>query len=98
MRKTNFIIVAAAIPLLSFFFAGCKKDSAPKSPNAVTNGLSAKSTAADSMVLTPEGAMPASQVHLIENGYHLELKGGHVLKVETRSGRLAADFGLLKPL
>jgi hypothetical protein len=39
--------------------------------------------------------MLASRVHLVEDGYHLSVREGHVYKVHTASGRLIEDFGAI---
>jgi hypothetical protein len=69
----------------------CKKNAMmlSNSGKSVSNSFDNK----DSLVLTPEGLIPASHLHLIENGYHLEIRNGHVLKVEDKTKKIAADFG-----
>jgi hypothetical protein len=46
-----------------------------------------------SLVLTPGGWRPRSQVHLIEDGHHVTAKGGRLAKIHTASGKLVQDFG-----
>ena len=45
------------------------------------------------MVATPGGWLPKSHVFLVENGYHLDVTTGHVLKVSDETGKIMADFG-----
>ncbi len=62
---------------------------------------SVKSTgtnSSNSMVLTTIGLIPKSHAHLIEDGYHLEIQNGRVVKVETATGRLSEDFGGIKTI
>jgi hypothetical protein len=49
------------------------------------------------LVATPAGLMPRSKVHLVENGFQLTVKGGHVLKTDTRTGVVAEDYGESHP-
>ena len=45
------------------------------------------------MVATPGGMRPKSQVHVLESGYRLSVKGGHVLKINAKTGKMIEDFG-----
>lgn len=47
----------------------------------------------EELVITPGGARPKSQVHLIEAGYHIDIRGGVVYKVNTSTRTIAKDLG-----
>jgi len=97
--KKNYLIIVVDCLLTLFIIgvAGCKKD-AKTLPDKLAAASNVTSTIPDSMTITPEGLLPKSHVHLIENGYHLQITGGHVIKINTVSGRLMADFGKINML
>ena len=93
MKKTN--LICAAVLLMTLIISGCKKEYS--NPASTLTGKSTTTAAVpDSMIITPEGLMPKSQVHLIEDGYRLELRNGHVLKIETATGLTSEDFGAVQ--
>lgn len=81
------LITFTSVIFLGLFLNSCKKESPAQHGSAST----------ESMVLTPEGWRPKSQVHLIEKGYHLAVSSGHILKVRDGNGALIEDFGQLPP-
>jgi hypothetical protein len=88
--KAGFLIVLA----IALFF-GCKKEQGKNTTGSLPQTLTAASVP-DGMVMTPQGLMPKANVHLVENGYHLEISGNHVLKIETATGKINEDFGAIK--
>src|ERR1700743_3893867 len=91
MKKT--IKSALAILIIALMFNGCKKDSyQPSATKPVANIVTPATV--DSMVLTPGGWLPKSHVFLVEKGFHLDTRNGHVLKIEDATGKIRADFGV----
>lgn len=95
MKRNHLFFAVAAMLAIIFCMASCKKESVHQPGNPAKVNVSPAGTIADSMMLTPTGLMPKSQIHLVENGFHLEISNGHVLKVKTSTGELAADFGAM---
>lgn len=48
------------------------------------------------MVMTPGGYRPKSDVHFIENGYHVSGKDGILRKIHTATGEVVKELGKLK--
>src|ERR1700761_5195245 len=92
--KTLFKLSFLAL-LAIMIFNGCKKDLLLKTANQSPGKTGASSSIPDSMMMTPRGLMLKSQVHQVENGYHLEVRGNHVLKIKTATGELKEDFGAM---
>ncbi|MDB5015516.1 MAG: hypothetical protein JWQ84_348 [Mucilaginibacter sp.] len=90
LSKLTFLVLATV-----FVFNSCKKESISQIGNS-NDKASRTSLIPDSMILTPAGMMPKSQVHLIENGYRLEIRANHVLKVKIKTGELMEDFGKIQ--
>jgi hypothetical protein len=88
--------------ILAFLFfsgallQGCKKQAFDKSNNPASDSV--PTTSSETTIRTPFGPRPASEVHYIEDGYHLNWSNGHLLKVQTASGKITRDFGVQKPL
>ena len=93
--KTQTKLVILAIAAI-FLFNGCRKDLTVPTTDSSLKSVVSTNAMPDSMMMTPEGPMPKSKVHLIENGYHLMVTGGHVLKIETKSGKVTEDFGAFR--
>jgi hypothetical protein len=87
MRKFTQLLLAICVTV--FVFSSCgKKLETSNNKSTVQN-----TTNQDPMVATPGGLMPKSHVYLVERGYHLSVKDGHVLKINTKTGEVAEDFG-----
>lgn len=84
----HFIVVFLAI----IAFAGCKKEGAsvgkPAIPGSDNN---------QDMVLTPFGLMERSNVHFVGEGYHLSVENGRLQKLETKTGKMIEDYGVVTP-
>jgi hypothetical protein len=94
MKKRLFRIAGIATVAIISCMLSCKKESGLK-PTTVKAVDLAKS---DSMVMAPGGNLvPSSNVHLIENGYHLAFAQGHVLKLQNKTNKLMEDFGAGSP-
>ena len=91
LSKISFLVLLAIL-----FFSGCKKDLVVKNATPLPDKIAHAGSIPDSMVLTPRGLMLKSQVHLIEPGYQLEIRGSHMLKVKMSTGEMKADFGVVK--
>ena len=90
----TFIKLSLMALLAILFFNGCRKDTASKTTNQLpVKTIATSGTIPDDMVMTPRGLMPKSQVHLVETGYHLELRDDHVMKIKDGTGELKEDFG-----
>ena len=94
MKILSKISALAFLAILLYF--GCKKDQNKTTVGALPVQAVSAAKIPNGMLLTPQGLMPKANVHLIENGYHLELRGGHVLKINTITGALKEDFGAIK--
>lgn len=86
MKKKIIYFSFAGIVLFSLTFVGCKKQVSQVTPPT--------EVPSEKTIQTPFGSRPASQVHLVENGSHLQFKDNHLLKVQTASGKVVEDFGL----
>jgi len=86
MKHHNLVLLASLG--IGLVFSACNK--MKDAPSVLP---AAKSPVDASLVLTPEGYVPAYKVHHIENGYALMRKGGHMLKVEPKSGTIIEDYG-----
>lgn len=86
MKCQNLLLLAGLG--ISLVFSACNKmkDVSPAAPVA-------KSSVDSSLVLTPEGYVPAYKVHHIQKGFALMRKGGHMLKIESKSGAIIEDYG-----
>jgi len=91
LPKLSLLVLLAVL-----FFNGCKKDLVVKNATPLPDQIAHAGSIPDDMILTPRGLMPRSQVHLIEPGYQLEIRGSHVLKVKTSTGEMQADFGAVR--
>jgi hypothetical protein len=89
-------IAMAAFAVIFIGLTGCKKDAAQKPESPVSSKIIQTASIPAGMVQTPGGLMVKSQVHLIEQGYHLEVSNNHVLKVRDNTGALTEDFGVIK--
>jgi hypothetical protein len=86
MKCQNLLLLAGLG--IGYVFSACNKmKDAPLVPPV------AKSSGDSSLVLTPDGYVPAYKVHHIQKGYALMRKGGHMLKVESKSGAIIEDYG-----
>ena len=99
MKKTSSLFAIITIMAVILCTSGCKKDAVStfKSPVTAAQAANSASTIPDSMIMTPYGLMLKSTVHLIEPGYKLEVKDGHVLKIKANTGERIADFGDIQP-
>ena len=52
-----------------------------------------KRTEKDELVLTPGGWRPASTVHRVKPGQHIDASGGRLKIVDTASGKVIEDLG-----
>ncbi len=101
MKIKNYLVVL--ISLFAFYLSGCKKDlynPATKTPGnkfSVT-ALSKLNLSDSAMVITPFGPRRKSDVHLIVEGHSLKYSGGHLVEVETATGKMLNDFGVQAPL
>ncbi len=93
MKIQKIRVLATAVGVILFSLAGCKKDASQKAVNAAATNGGQNGSTSDPLVLTPGGWLPKSHVHFVEPGYHLDVRTGHVLKIEDASGKIAADFG-----
>jgi hypothetical protein len=94
MKKMNLRSLAASVCVLSLLFTSCVK--VQESAKIQTQSTVTDATKSG-YITTPEGPMLASDVHLMENGSHLNIANGHVYKIESATGRTLADFGELRP-
>lgn len=92
MKKFSKILILAGMAMLIFY--GCKKDSGLKTTSPTTKVFNTNSIP-DSMMATPFGLMLKTSVHLIESGYHVEVRDGHMFKIKTATGETKADFGAI---
>lgn len=91
MKFTNFIPV---ILLLMLVVSGCsKKISTSANVSPVTD-----SAGAGEMIRTPFGLMDKSNVHFVDSGYQLSYAGDHLVKIYAKTGKVAEDFGVQKPI
>jgi hypothetical protein len=88
--------IASLAFLAALLFNGCKKDQNKSTTGVLPVQTVTAASIPDGMVMTPQGLMPTASVHLVENGYHLELRGNHVLKIQTATGEMKEDFGAIK--
>ncbi len=93
MKAKHFYPVLLMIVATVLLIAGCKKDTTMKPAKTSTQTNANLASKQDSMVATPGGWLPKSHVHMIEPGSHIDITSGHVLKIETASGKVMADFG-----
>jgi hypothetical protein len=91
----NLIYPTGIIAVALFLFSSCAKKLNDQPPAQSASLLSANQ---EETVITPFGVRLKSQVHLIEDGYHLDFRLGHLLKVHTASGKVAEDFGIQLPV
>jgi hypothetical protein len=91
-KHTNYY---AAVLLASVIFAGCNKNSSAPKPIKATTTTTAVTTQTDDMVLTPAGLMPRSHTHFIQPGTELRINNGHIQQIESASGKMLHDFGLI---
>ena len=93
----TFIKLSLLAVLAGFLFNGCRKDVTQNTAaNQSSNKFTASSTSIpDGMVMTPQGLMSKSNVHEIPAGYHLEIRGNHVLTIKTSTGELKEDLGVI---
>ncbi len=89
--KTSYLVGFGILAGLVFAFPGCVKhtDIPASSASSSTDILQQ-----DSIIITPFGPRKRSDVHLIESGYHLSFKEGHLLKVNDQNGKVEEDFGV----
>jgi hypothetical protein len=94
MKKINHARHVVILAITIFVFASCQKEAskAPAAPAAPAT------TSSDEMVITPVGLMSKSNVHYIAPGYHLSVEGGRLQKLETKTGKMIEDFGVVKPV
>jgi hypothetical protein len=92
MRTIKQIRHVIIVSLAIISFAACKKDSA-------SLGKAATPALVDNqdMVLTPVGYMDKSKVHFVGEGYQLSVENGRLQKLETKSGRMIEDYGVVQP-
>jgi len=92
-KNTNY----AALLLASVIFAGCNKESRTPSPITTANKAATIITdaAASNMVLTPAGLMDKSKVHYIQPGTELRVSNGHLQQIQSASGKMLQDFGVV---
>jgi len=84
-QLTYLVMIAIAI----IFLGSCKKTQELQAPGLITS-----SSDKSNMVLVPRvGWVPKEQVHVIEPGYQLSIKGNHILKVLKSTGVTIQDFG-----
>lgn len=86
------VLATCLLVLSMFIIPGCKKDLRTSSDPSSAASKS-QTSLPDSIVVTPAGFLPKSHIHIIETGYHVEVRSDHVLKVSTSSGKIAEDFG-----
>lgn len=82
-------LLAAVFAAAILVFSACKKIQETSQPTLAAGD----STNPNALVLTPAGLMPRSHVHLIEKGYAVMHKNGHLYKVELASRNIIEDFG-----
>lgn len=93
MKKINHVRHIALLAMTIFVLAGCQRD-VSKAPAAPATPVS---SGTEEMVITPVGLMEKSKVHYIAPGYHLSVEKGRLQKLETKSGKMIEDFGVVKP-
>jgi hypothetical protein len=76
--------------IFSIISPACKK----AMNDAIAKKTITAPTGTGGYVLTPGGPRLAANVHLIEKGFHIAVQNGHVLKIETATGKVVEDFGL----
>ncbi len=92
MKKLNLLLFVAFS--IIFVFNACKKELISSVINSPVK--TPLDTVEGAYVLTPEGLALKSHVHLIEPGYHLNVRNGHVFKIKDKTGETMADFGEFK--
>jgi hypothetical protein len=93
--KLSFI-ATAIIAFVLFGLSGCKKDATKQPGTQVPAKTTQTALIPDGMVQTPSGLVAKAQVHLVEAGYHLEVRSNHVVEVKDNTSILKADFGAIK--
>ena len=74
---------------ICLFLSACNKmQEVPKTKVSASDSINP-----DALVPTPAGPMPRSHIHLIEKGYALMRKDGHMYKVERASRNIIEDYG-----
>jgi hypothetical protein len=92
MKSYLRFLPAGTLTICLFILCGCSKQNSSKSsPNALG------STSKGATALTPFGVLPKSHVHLVEPGFYLLLKNGHVWKASSATKNLVEDFGEISP-
>jgi hypothetical protein len=89
------VLMRSLIAFLFFtvLFSACKKQQENAAPTA-----SPTTTADDKIIITPFGPRPASEVHLVDEGYKLSYDpNGHLQQIHVASGKRVRDFGLQLP-
>jgi hypothetical protein len=90
MSLQNYLPLTLAIVII---FSSCKK----QMPDQNLDSPAKSSTLPAGTVMTPIGPMEASNIHIVEKGYGLSYRNGHVYKVESASGKIAEDLGEVQP-
>ena len=88
MKMQNRLLTAVFAAAI-LIFSACKKVRETSRPTPVAGD----STNPNALVATPVGLIHRSHIHLIENGYALMRKDGHMYKVERASRNIIEDYG-----
>ena len=89
MKTSNLIHLLVVALMASIISTGCRKDNS-------TNPAPASATTGET-VLTPFGQVDKSKVHFIADGYKLSVVNGRLQKLESKTGKLVEDFGIVQP-
>lgn len=89
LEKSSFVLLTAGI-LFAAVFAGCQKKGAV---NPAKTTVAAATNQQTEFVLTPFGKVPASKVHLVEQGTEIAVVDGNIKKINSTTGAILADYG-----
>jgi hypothetical protein len=97
--RTFTTLIQLAMICFMLVLAGCsKKQERIQNDANAGQALLKDTTTGETLVQTPFGLAPKSKVHIIDSGYHVSFEGGHLLKIHTKTGKVAEDYGIQKPV
>ncbi|HTJ10704.1 MAG TPA: hypothetical protein VL547_01705 [Dinghuibacter sp.] len=85
--KHQTLLVCALLLWGGAVWTSCRKEAASLTPAPASDNTKT------GYIRTPEGLLPAANVHEIPPGYHLAIHEGHIFKVHDQSGQRVEDFG-----
>jgi len=89
------VFLLSVLSIFAITITGCNKQAVQPAASAKT---STTTTNQEKMVSTPFGMVPASKVHLIEQGTEVATVNGHVTKVNSATGAVIEDYGVVTPV